>query len=406
MTKILKRRFIIFTMMAVTVLLAFIVLAINGLHWVMLERQSDSRLEMLVDADGAFHKMDFDRPPPFTPPLDLDRMHSSRFFMVESDADGNTIDVNLDQISSIDMETAKEYALTVWKSGKESGRIDGYKFAVKQFGSNQLTFFMDISGQRENFYTVLFVSGIIAVLCWLILLGIVVLLSGKVIRPVLAGIEKQKQFITNAGHEMKTPLAIIQSNNDTMALIHGENKYNAHIRTQTKRLNMLMSNLLTLAKLDEAIPLQTEPVNISLLINELMPAYQDIALTHNLSFHAKIEPEVLIQTNKDSFRQMLALLLDNAVKYTPENGTIELSLKKQGRHIQIVEENTCDSSHEADPERLFERFYRGDLARTQNGDSFGYGIGLSAARAVCENFGGKLTAEYPSADRIRFTATL
>lgn len=406
MTKILKRRFIIFTMMSVTVLLAFIVLAINGLHWVMLERQSDSRLEMLVDADGAFHKMDFDRPPPFTPPLDLDRMHSSRFFMVESDADGNTIDVNLDQISSIDMETAKEYALTVWKSGKESGRIDGYKFAVKQFGSNQLTFFMDISGQRENFYTVLFVSGIIAVLCWLILLGIVVLLSGKVIRPVLAGIEKQKQFITNAGHEMKTPLAIIQSNNDTMALIHGENKYNAHIRTQTKRLNMLMSNLLTLAKLDEAIPLQTEPVNISLLINELMPAYQDIALTHNLSFHAKIEPEVLIQTNKDSVRQMLALLLDNAVKYTPENGTIELSLKKQGRHIQIVEENTCDSSHEADPERLFERFYRRDLARTQNGDSFGYGIGLSAARAVCENFGGKLTAEYPSADRIRFTATL
>ena len=121
MTKILKRRFIIFTMMSVTVLLAFIVLAINGLHWVMLERQSDSRLEMLVDADGAFHKMDFDRPPPFVPPLDMDRMRSSRFFIVQSDADGNTIKYDLDQISSIDMETAKEYALTVWKSGKESG---------------------------------------------------------------------------------------------------------------------------------------------------------------------------------------------------------------------------------------------------------------------------------------------
>lgn len=406
MKKILKRRFIIFAMMAVTGLLTFIVLAINGLNWVMLELQSDSVLETLVDADGAFHKMDFDRPPPFVPPLDMDRMRSSRFFIVQSDADGNTIDVNIDQISAIDIETAKEYALAVWKSGKESGRIDGYKFAVKQLGPNQLIFFMDISGQRENFYMVLFVSGIIAVLCWLILLGIVILLSGKVIRPVLAGMEKQKQFITNAGHEMKTPLAIIQSNNDTMALIHGENKYNVHIRTQTKRLNMLMSNLLTLAKLDEAIPLQTETVNISLLVNELMPAYQDIALTHNLSFHVQIEPEVIIQTNKDSFRQMLALLLDNAVKYTPENGTIDLTLKKHGRHIQIVEENTCDPSHEADPERLFERFYRGDFARTQSGDSFGYGIGLSAARAICENFGGKLIAEYPSADRICFTATL
>ena len=406
MTKTLKRRFVIFTMMAVTGLLVFIVLSINGLNWVILERQSDSILETLVDAEGAFHKMDFDRPPPFVPPLDMDRMRSSRFFIVQSDADGNAIDVNIEQISSIDIETAQEYALTVSMSGKESGRIDGYKFAVKQLGPNQLIFFMDISGQRENFYMVLFVSGIIAVLCWLILLGIVILLSGKVIRPVLAGMEKQKQFITNAGHEMKTPLAIIQSNNDTMALIHGENKYNVHIRTQTKRLNMLMSNLLTLAKLDEAIPLQTETVNISLLTSELLPAYQDVALAHNLSFHVQIEPEVIIRTNKDSFWQMLELLLDNAVKYTPENGTIDLTLKKHGRYIQIVEENTCDPSHEADPERLFERFYRGNLARTQSGDSFGYGIGLSAARAVCENFGGSLKAEYTADDRIRFTAIL
>ena len=404
MTKILKRRFIIFTMMAVTGLLAFIVLAINGLNWVMLERQSDSVFKTLVDADGVFHKMDFDRPPPFTPPLDMDRMRSSRFFIVQSDADGNIIDINTDQISSIDNEIAKEYVWMVWKSGKESGRVDGYKFTVKQIGPNQLTFFMDTSEQRENFYVVLSVSSLIAVLCWLILLGIVILLSGKVIRPVLAGIEKQKQFITNAGHEMKTPLAIIQSNNDTMALIHGENKYNVHIRTQTKRLNVLMSNLLTLAKLDEVIPLPMETVNISEVTNELLPAYQDAALTRNLSFRVQIEPEIITQTNKESFRQMLTLLLDNAVKYTPQNGTIYLTLKKRGRHIQITEENTCTPSHEVDPERLFERFYRGDFARTQDKNSFG--IGLSAARAVCENFGGKLTAEYPSPDRIRFIAAL
>lgn len=406
MTKILKRQFIFFTMLAVTGLLVFIVLAINGLNWVMLECQSDLVLETLVDADGAFHKMNFNHPPPFSPPLDMDRMRSSRFFIVRSDTRGNIIDINTDQISSIDNETAKRYALTVWKSGKESGRVDGYKFAVKQMGTNQLTFFMDISEQRENFYMVLFASSAIAVFCWLILLIITIFLSDKVIRPVLAGMEKQKQFITNAGHEMKTPLTIIQSNNDTMTLIHGENKYNVHIRTQTKRLNVLMSNLLTLAKLDEEIPLPTESVNISEITNELLPAYQDAALTCKLSLRVQIEPKITIQTNKESFRQMLTLLLDNAVKYTPENGTIYLSLKKHGRHIQIIEENTCDPSHEADPERLFERFYRGDSARTQSKDSSGYGIGLSAARAICENFGGKLTAEYPLTDKIRFTAIL
>ena len=107
MTKTLKRRFIIFTMTAVTCLLLFIVLAINSLNWMMLERQSDTVLETIVDADGTFHKMDFDRPPPFSRPLDMDRMRASRFFIVRSDLSGNIVDVNIDQISAIDQETAK-----------------------------------------------------------------------------------------------------------------------------------------------------------------------------------------------------------------------------------------------------------------------------------------------------------
>ena len=403
MTKTLKRRFIIFTMTAVTCLLVFIVLAINSLNWMMLERESDTVLETLVDADGAFHKMDFDRPPPFFQPLDMDRMRASRFFIVRSDQSGNIVNVNIDQISAIDQETAKSYALEVLKTDDTSGRVHGYKYAVKELGPNKLTFFMDTSEQSENFRMVLFASSAIAVLCWVILLIIVILLSGKVIRPVLVGMEKQKQFITNAGHEMKTPLAIIQSNNDTMVLIHGENKYNVHIRNQTKRLNVLMSNLLTLAKLDEEIPLPTETVNISDVAGELLPAYTEDAQARNLRFTVQIEPDIVIQTNKDSFRQMLTVLLDNAIKYTPDGGSVRLSLARDGRHIQIIEENTCDTSLEPDPERLFERFYRGDAARTQK-ESSGYGIGLSAARAICENFGGKLTAEYSSADSIRFTA--
>ncbi len=403
MTKTLKRRFIIFTMTAVTCLLVFIVLAINSLNWMMLERESDTVLETLVDADGIFQQMDFNRPPPFSRPLDMDRMRASRFFTVRSDFSGNIMDVNIDQISAIDKETAKSYALEVLKTDDTSGRVHGYKFAVKQIGPGQLMFFMDTSEQSENFRMVLFASSAIAVLCWVILLIIVILLSGKVIRPVLVGMEKQKQFITNAGHEMKTPLAIIQSNNDTMALIHGENKYNVHIRNQTKRLNVLMSNLLTLAKLDEEIPLPTETVNISDVAGELLPAYTEDAQARNLRFTVQIEPDIVIQTNKDSFRQMLTVLLDNAIKYTPDSGSVRLSLARDGRHIQIIEENTCDPSLEPDPERLFERFYRGDAARTQK-ESSGYGIGLSAARAICENFGGKLTAEYSSADSIRFTA--
>ena len=404
MTKTLKKRFVIFTMTAVTCLLAFIILALNGVNWLMLERQSDMVLETLVDSDGSFQKMDFDRPPQLSRPLDMDRMRASRFFIVRSDAGGNIVDVNVDQISAIDQETAKNYGREVLGSDQDTGRIDGYKFVVKQSESGRVAFFMDISEQNGSFYTVLFVSTGIAILCWLILLAIVILLSGKVIRPVLVGMEKQKQFITNAGHEMKTPLAIIQSNNDTMALIYGENKYNVHIRNQTKRLNVLMSNLLILAKLDEEIPLTKEMANISQILNEMLPVYQDEARIRNLQFDAQIQPDIVMQVNKDSFRQLLTILLDNAVKYTPDGGCVSLTLTKEGRRIRIVEENTCDPSLESDPERLFERFYRGDSARTQNKDLSGYGIGLSAARAICENFGGTLTAEYPSDASIRFVA--
>lgn len=404
MTKALKRRFIIFSMMAVTCLLIFIVLAINGVNWMMLERQSDIVLETLADAGGVFQKMDFNRPRSFSQPLDMDRMHSSRFFTVWSDTHGNIKDINTDHISSVDYETAQNYALAVWKEGKESGRMDGYKFTVKQMGADRFTFFMDTSAQKESFSRVLFASGSIASLCWLILLLVVVLLSGKVIQPVLAGMEKQKQLITNAGHEMKTPLAIIQANNDTMALIHGENKYNINIRTQTNRLNALMSNLLTLAKLDEEIILPTESVNISKLTIELITVYREEAQAHNLQFNVHIEPGVIMRTNKDGFRQMLTALLDNALKYTPVLGRISLSLTRDGKHIRIIEDNTCDPSLEPNPERMFERFYRGDYARTQREENSGYGIGLSAARAICENFGGTLTAEYSSDESIRFTA--
>lgn len=404
MTKTLKRRFIIFTMTAVSCLLLFIVLAINGLNWMMLDRQSDMVLETLVDADGIFQKMDFNRPPHFARPLNMDRMRSSRFFIVSSDAFGNIMDINIEQISSIDSKSAKNYALKVLKTDKEYGRVDRYKYAVKKMGSNIIIFFMDTSEQSESFYMVLFASTAIALLCWMILLIIVILLSGKVIRPVLVGMEKQKQFITNAGHEMKTPLAIIQSNNDTMALIHGENKYNVHIRNQTKRLNVLMSNLLTLAKLDEEIPLPRENVHISDVTKELLPVYAEEAQGKNIHFQVQIEQDIVIQINKESYRQLLTIILDNALKYTPDYGKIQLLLTQNGKQVQIVEENTCDSSLESDPERLFERFYRGDMARTQGKENSGYGIGLSAARAICENFNGTLKAEYPSSDSIRFTA--
>lgn len=397
----LRKKFILFAMSAVTILLVVLIGTINGISWIILDRQSDAILRTLVNADGVFPRMEFRQPRPFAPPLDMDTVKSDRFFMVHTDQDGTIVDVNIDQISSVDLEKASQYAGQIHD---RSGKIDGYKYEVKPFGTGRLILFMDTSGQFAIFIMVLRISSAIALVCWLAMLLFVVLLSGRVVRPILAGMEKQKQFITNAGHELKTPLAIIQANNDAATLIHGETKHSRNIRLQTQRLNVLMTNLLTLARLDEETKLPTESVDASGLFEGMLPAYEDMARDRQLTIDAEIQHGIFMRAHRDTFMQMISILLDNAVKYTPEGGTIRVCVKNESGRIWIAEENDCEIPLDTDPERLFERFYRGDGARTQNGTASGYGIGLSAARAIAETFGGKLKAEYPEAGKIRFIA--
>ena len=400
MIKTLRKKFILFAMSAVTILLAVLIGAINGLSWIFLDSQSASVLHTIANEDKPLFQKEFHPPGPFAPP-DMDTIKSARFFTVRMDQQGNVLDVNLDQISSVDAEKAVRYAGQITGT---FGKIDGYKYEVKQLGPDRLIFFMDTSGQLAIFIVVLSISSVIALICWLAVLLFVILFSGRVVRPIAAGMEKQKRFITNAGHELKTPLAIILSNNDASTLIHGETKYSKNIRLQTLRLNALMTNLLTLARLDEDGKLPTEAVDISEAVCGMLSSYETSLSEKQITLSASVQPRVFMQVHRDTFMQMISILLDNAAKYTPEGGTILFSLTAEGSHVRIVEENTCADLPPLDTERLFERFYRGDTARTQSSASSGFGIGLSAARAIAETFGGKLTAEYPEAGKIRFTA--
>lgn len=401
MKKTLRNKFIAFAMSAVTILLAVLIGAINGFSWIILERQSDNVLHTLASGERNFLQKDFHEGNPFMPSINMDAIQSARFFMVCTDQYGKVLDVNVDQISSVSTEQAMEYAEQITDNAGKNG---DYKYEVKQLGEKRLIFFLDTSRQFGTFVMVLSISAAIAFICWLIILLFVILLSGRVVRSILAGMERQKQFITNAGHELKTPLAIIQSNNDAATLIYGENKYSRNIRLQIRRLNVLMTNLLTLARLDEETKLPTEQVDISKLVCGLLLAYEDTIAEKQILLSAKVQPHIFLQVHRDTFSQMLSILLDNAVKYTPESGEICVSVSHESGHVEITEENTCEASVNSDPERFFERFYRGNSARTQDSTTSGYGIGLSAARTIAETFGGKLKAEYPKVGIIRFTA--
>lgn len=406
MIRTLRRRFILFAMSAVTVLLVILVLAISGFSYMMFDRQSDRMLEALAEGEGGFRPAELPPPAPFAPQMNLDTMMSLRYFTVFVDANGAAVEPNLDRISAVDQETAIGYAQEARLTGARRGRIDNYKYLAKDGKNGSLYFFMDISDQQNSCATVAFASAAIAAACWLSVLVFVILFSGKAVKPVAENMDRQKQFITNAGHELKTPLSIIQSNNDAAELLLGGNKYSANIRTQVKRMNTLVSHLLTLSKLDEAALPAVDTCDLSEILTNAVREYRDAAAAGNIGFRSHIRPGVMVRANRELLEQLVSILLDNAVKYTPPGGEIMAALSQNGQRCILQCENDCMAAKNRDAERLFERFYRGDQARTQEEISSGYGIGLSAARAICESMKGSLHAAYLSETRICFTARL
>lgn len=408
MIRSLRKKFIFFAMIAITVLLFTLLFAINGLGRLMFELQAEKVLDTLAESDGDMLRMD---PPPQKEPIGwdgilpkmMDNLRTARFFVVRVSEDGIIISSDMREIIFVSEDDAIDYARTAIENGTSSGTIDRYKYRMQKKNDEIVVYFLDMTREKITIRTVFIASTVIAILAWLLSLLFVILYSDNFVRPIIAGIEKQKQFITNAGHELKTPLAIIQSNNDAMTLIHGENKYNRNIKDQVIRLSDLTAYLLMQAKLDEEIELVTEPVNISELAATVILPYKDDAECRNISFRADITPDIIFTTNKDSFLQLLNILMDNAKKYTTEEGSIHFSLLKESGHIRIIEENSCAPDLDADPEKLFERFYRADSARTQKDKYSGYGIGLSVSRSICEALGGKITADYPQQGMVRFT---
>lgn len=406
MIRTLRRRFVLFAMSAVTVLLVILVLAISGFSYWMFDRQSDQMLEALAAGEGGFRPAELPPPAPFAPQMNLDTMLSLRYFTVLVDGNGAAVEPNLDRISAVDRETAIEYAQEARRTGARRGRIDSYKYLVKDGRNGSLYFFLDISDQQTSCATVAFASAAIAAACWLVVLLFVLLFSGKAVRPVIQSMDRQKQFITNAGHELKTPLSIIQSNNDAAELLLGGNKYSANIRTQVKRMNTLVSHLLTLSKLDEAALPAADLCDLSELVTGAVREYGETAAAKNVELRSQIRPGVSVRANREMLAQLVSILLDNAVKYTPPGGEILAALSQNGQRCVLQCENDCAAVKNRDAERLFERFYRGDQARTQEAAASGYGIGLSAARAICESMKGSLRAAYLSETRICFTARL
>lgn len=328
----------------------------------------------------------------------------SRYFSVLVSQAGEVLSANIGKIAAIDQETAESYALTVLQSGKKRGFLGNYRYAVSQISSDAHIIFLDCGRSLYSFHDFarnclgVTGAGLLAVL------ALLVLISGRIVHPFSESYEKQKRFITDAGHELKTPLAIIDVNAEALRLEQGDNEWLQAIQSQTKRLSELTGKLILLARMEEARPqLQWVVFPLSDVVEDTAAAFQPLAKSKQKTLQTQIHPGLSLRGDPGAIEQLVTILLDNAVKYADEGGDIGLSLEKIRGSVRLVVRNPASGISRETIEHLFDRFYRGDPSR--NSEVGGYGLGTAIAYAIVNSHKGRITASCPDGHTLKITAT-
>ena len=266
--------------------------------------------------------------------------------------------------------------------------------------------FLNCERELSTFRGFLYASVGISLAGTLAVFLLLLLLSGRIVRPIAESYEKQKRFITDAGHELKTPITIIRADADVLqSELDGENEWITDIRRQTNRLAELTSDLIYLSKMEEEnASLQMQDLSLSELVDETAQSFQALARAKGRSFSSSVAPDLRVNGDEKALAKLVSILLDNAMKYSPEGGNVELKLDQAGRNARLIVRNSTPPMEKGNAERLFERFTRED--RSRNSESGGFGLGLAIAKAVTEAHRGRIRAESEDGASLTVTAEL
>ncbi len=388
MIRKLRVQLILAAMASLFAVLAVIIGAVHVLSYRKVLTDADTVLAVLMENGGHFPRPDrFGKAPPprFASP---EIPYESRYFFVLLSADGSPVLADTGKIAAVSKETAMDYARAVWEKGREKGFVGDYRYSVKEADSGVRVVFLDCGRTLSSFRSNLWTSLLVSLLGFLAVLVLMICISSRAVRPVAESYAKQKRFITDAGHELKTPLTVIGADAELLEMDLGENEWLRDIRRQVERLTELTRDLIDLSRMDEEQPpLQRLDFPLSDMVSETAQSYSALARTQNRTFLAEVQENLSLRGDEKRLRQMLTILLDNALKYSPEGGDIAMTLERRGRFIRLRVWNTTDMPLPEDLSRLFERFYRADASRSTRG----YGIGLSIAKAIVQAHNGRIS---------------
>lgn len=383
MIRKLRIKFVLTSMLSLLAVLFFIICISTAISYSRLVTEADHILQTLEHNNGSFPKEVF-APSPELP-------FESRYFSVQLTDHGSLVAVDTEKIAAVDRDTAIGYAREILASGKHRGFIGNYRYAVQNTPGGTRILFLDCGRSLRNFQN--FVATSIAVSCFGMtsVLILIIFFSKRVVFPVAESAEKQRRFITDAGHEIKTPLAIIQADVSVLELELGENEWLRDIQRQTERLTGLTNDLISLSRMEELEhPAEMTTFSLSELAEHAVSSFRSLAISQEKTFTTRIAPQLTIHGDETSLSRLLSILLDNALKYCPPHGTITFTLERQKKKLRLELTNTAEHIAPADLPHLFDRFYRTDQSR--NSKTGGYGIGLSIANAIVTAHKGTISA--------------
>jgi signal transduction histidine kinase len=393
----LRLKFIRIAMAALMAAVILIAAAINVMNWLNVRSEIGETISFLAKSDGMIspekanewagknkHRKNV--------------LTQSVYFIGRTGQDGALQVVNQGRMETINREEAESLLERAAHSGRESGFVDDYCF--QQFtsrGNTTAWIFLNCESYLTASHNLLLFSTVICIAGILLSLLIVSLLSKKAVQPFIRNEQKQKRFITDASHELKAPLAVISANMDVLALKDHDNPWINGTRNQVASMRTLVEDMVYLSRADETDrPMELKNLDLKDIVLEAAEPYQAMAEFQNKTFRCEAEKNLPVTGDEAALQRAVSILCDNAVKYTPEGGTIHLRAYPDGRNAVIETDNPpVQTLTEENCNRLFDRFYRMDEARSRDKQS-GYGIGLSIAQAVIDRHGGSVIARMTS----------
>lgn len=404
MIKKLRMKLVVAAMLSLILVLVSIFLVVGSVSYHQIVKDADHIVMILADHDGKFplekpQKEDWSHR--FSPEMP----YESRYFSVLLSDNDEVVAVNTGRIAAVDTTKAIEYAKTVMAKKQTKGFLGDYRYTVLDSENNHTMIFLDCGREMSSFRSFLITSVLVSMLGLLAVLLLLVYFSSRIVKPFLENDKKQKQFITDAGHELKTPLTIIDADAAVLEMDIGlDNEWLQDIQMQTKRLSSLTNSLMQLSRLEEQPQMVKITFPLSDLVEETVSSFQTLAKAKEKSLTSNIEKMLSFEGDEKAISQLVSILLDNALKYSDEHGKIHLTLEKQKNTICLSVFNTAKSVSKESITHLFDRFYRADKAR--NSTNGGYGLGLAIASAIVASHSGKIKASTQDEKSLLLVVTL